>query len=153
IEFAAARAAMLGPPAVAESLDDRFNLLTTGRRTALPRHRTLRAALDWSYELLPESEARTLRYLSVFVGEFPLAAAMAVEDCDTLPITDSIANLVAKSLMTVDLAGDSPKYRLLDTTRVYALEKLRKQGEHGDAARRHAKYFRNYFANAERESE
>ncbi|WP_407156164.1 ATP-binding protein [Bradyrhizobium sp. STM 3557] len=153
IEFAAARAAMLGPPAVAESLDDRFNLLTTGRRTALPRHRTLRAALDWSYELLPESEARTLRFLSVFAGEFPLAAAMAVEDEGTIPITDGIANLVAKSLMTVDLAGDSPKYRLLDTTRVYALEKLRKQGEYREAARRHARYFRNYFANAERESE
>ena len=153
IEFAAARAAMLGPPAVAESLDDRFNLLTTGRRTALPRHRTLRAALDWSYELLPESEARALRYLSIFVGEFALAAATAVEDENAMPITEGIANLLAKSLISVDLAGDSPKYRLLDTTRVYALEKLRKQGEHRDAACRHARYLRNYFANAERESE
>jgi predicted ATPase/DNA-binding winged helix-turn-helix (wHTH) protein len=154
IEFAAARAAMLGPPEVAESLDDRFNLLTTGRRTALPRHRTLRAALDWSYELLPETEARALRYLSVFAGDFPLAAAIAVVDGpNAMPITEGIANLVAKSLVTVDLGGESPRYRLLDTTRVYALEKLRKLGEYRDAAHRHAKYFCSFFLNAESESE
>jgi predicted ATPase/DNA-binding winged helix-turn-helix (wHTH) protein len=154
IEFAAARAAMLGPPEVAESLDDRFNLLTTGRRTALPRHRTLRAALDWSYELLPEAEARALRFLSVFAGDFPFAAAVAVMDApDAMPATEAIANLVAKSLVTVDLSGDGPKYRLLDTTRVYALEKLRKQGEYHGAAGRHASYFRTFFAGAEAESE
>jgi predicted ATPase/DNA-binding winged helix-turn-helix (wHTH) protein len=154
IEFAAARAAMLGPPEVAESLDDRFNLLTTGRRTALPRHRTLRAALDWSYELLPEAEARALRYLSVFAGDFPFAAAIAVADAPgAMPITEGIANLVAKSLVTVDLSGESPKYRLLDTTRVYALEKLRKQGEYRHAAGRHARYLRAFFAKAEAESE
>jgi predicted ATPase/DNA-binding winged helix-turn-helix (wHTH) protein len=154
IEFAAARAAMLGPPEVAESLDDRFNLLTTGRRTALPRHRTLRAALDWSYELLPAAEARALRYLSVFAGEFALAAAAAVAASpDAMPSTEGIANLVAKSLVTVDLSGETPKYRLLDTTRVYALEKLRKHGEYRDAASRHANYFRAFFAKAEVESE
>ena len=70
IEFAAARAVMLGPPNIAALLDDRFKFLTTGRRTALPRQQTLRATLDWSYDLLPEPEARVLRQLGVFAGIF-----------------------------------------------------------------------------------
>ena len=80
IEFAAARAVMLGPPNIAALLDDRFKFLTTGRRTALPRQQTLRATLDWSYDLLPEREARVLRQLGVFAGDFLLDAVMEVAD-------------------------------------------------------------------------
>src|SRR5262249_1699031 len=116
IEFSAARAVTLGPPKVAASLDDRFNVLTTGRRTALPRHRTLRATLDWSYELLGDAEARALCHLAVFAREFSLEAAGFVAGGDAAEtVTDHLASLAAKSLVAVDLRGDSPQYRLLDT--------------------------------------
>jgi predicted ATPase/DNA-binding winged helix-turn-helix (wHTH) protein len=154
IEFAAARAAMLGPPKVAALLDDRFRFLTTGRRTALPRQQTLRATLDWSYDLLPELEARVLRHLSIFVGDFLLDAAIAVTgDRIEGDVTDHVANLVAKSLIAADIRGDRPYYRLLDTTRVYALEKLQSSGEFSDIARRHAVYYVGFLTNAEAESE
>ena len=154
IEFAAARAVMLGPPKVAALLDDRFKFLTTGRRTALPRQQTLRATLDWSYDLLPEPEAQVLRHLSIFVGDFLLDAAIAVTgDRVEGDITDHIANLVAKSLIVADIRGDRPYYRLLDTTRVYALEKLRGSGEFSDIARRHVVHYAGFLANAEAESE
>jgi predicted ATPase/DNA-binding winged helix-turn-helix (wHTH) protein len=154
IEFAAARAVMLGPPRIAALLDDRFKFLTTGRRTALPRHQTLRATLDWSYDLLPESEARVLRHLGVFAGEFLLDAAITVAG-DQAPgdVTDHLANLVAKSLVAADIRGHRPHYRLLDTTRAYAVDKLRGSGEFNPAARRHAEYYRGYFTHAEAESE
>lgn len=154
IEFAAARAMMLGPPKIAALLDDRFKFLTTGRRTALPRQQTLRATLDWSYNLLPEPEARVLRQLGIFAGDFPLDAVMEVGgDPMSVDVTDHLANLVAKSLVVADVRGDRPHYRLLDTTRAYALEKLHGSGEYPDAARRHAKYYLGFFANAEAESE
>ncbi|WP_454619005.1 ATP-binding protein [Bradyrhizobium cenepequi] len=154
IEFAAARAPMLGPPKIAALLDDRFKFLTTGRRTALPRQQTLRATLDWSYDLLPEAEARVLRRLGIFAGDFLLDAVIAiVGDHERGEVTDHLANLVAKSLAVADIRGDRPHYRLLDTTRAYALEKLHGSGEHADAARRHAQYYRGFFANAEAESE
>ncbi|HTG05168.1 MAG TPA: winged helix-turn-helix domain-containing protein [Bradyrhizobium sp.] len=151
IEFAAAHAVMMGPPEIAALLDDRFKFLTTGRRTALPRHQTLRATLDWSYDLLPETEARVLRHLAVFAGDFLLDAATAV--AGTAAVTDHLANLVAKSLVVADVRGQTPHYRLLDTTRVYALEKLRNGGEYREAARRHAEFYRDFFAQAEAESE
>jgi len=154
IEFAAARAVMLDPPKIATLLDDRFKYLTTGRRTALPRQRTLRATLDWSYDLLPEPEARLLRQLGIFAGDFLLDAASAVAgDPADGDVTDHLANLVAKSLVVADIRGDRPHYRLLDTTRVYALEKLNDSGEYPDVARRHAGYYRSFFADAEAESE
>jgi predicted ATPase/DNA-binding winged helix-turn-helix (wHTH) protein len=154
IEFAAARAAMLGPPNIAALLDDRFKFLTTGRRTALPRQQTLRATLDWSYDLLPEPEARVLRQLGIFAGDFLLDAVMEVAgDPAAVDVTDHLANLVAKSLVVADIRGDRSHYRLLDTTRAYALEKLHGSGEYPDAARRHAKYYLGFFANAEAESE
>ncbi len=152
IEFAAAHAVMMGPPEIAALLDDRFKFLTTGRRTALPRHQTLRATLDWSYDLLPETEARVLRHLAVFAGDFLLDAAIAVAGA-AASVTDHLANLVAKSLVVADVRGQTPHYRLLDTTRVYALEKLRSGGEYREAARRHAEYYRDFFAQAEAESE
>jgi predicted ATPase/DNA-binding winged helix-turn-helix (wHTH) protein len=154
IEFAAAHAVMLGPPEIAALLDDRFKFLTTGRRTALPRHQTLRATLDWSYDLLPETESRVLRHLAIFAGDFLLDAAIAVaRDIAASSVRDHLANLVAKSLVVADLRGENPHYRLLDTTRVYALEKLRSGGEYRDAARRHGEYYRDYLAKAEAESE
>ena len=154
IEFAAARAAMLGPPKIAALLDDRFKFLTTGRRTALPRQQTLRATLDWSYDLLSDAEARVLRRLGIFAGDFLLDAVIAVAgDHRNGDITDQLANLVAKSLAVADIRGDRPHYRLLDTTRAYALEKLHGSGEFADAARRHAQYYRGFFADAEAESE
>ncbi|MCC8935665.1 winged helix-turn-helix domain-containing protein [Bradyrhizobium sp. Arg68] len=155
IEFAAARAVTLGPPKVAASLDDRFNVLTTGRRTALPRHRTLRATLDWSYELLPDIEASVLCRLAVFAKEFSLDAAIFVVGRDAAEaeaVTDNLASLAAKSLVAVDLRGDSPQYRLLDTTRAYAMEKLRSKGQYRQAARRLAEFYIELFARADRAS-
>ncbi|MGZ5902003.1 MAG: ATP-binding protein, partial [Reyranella sp.] len=106
IEFAAARAATLGIEPVATALRDRFALLTSGRRTALPRHRTLRATLDWSYDLLADPERLLLQRLAVFSGGFSLAAARAVAGRGEDPeaeIADGVASLVAKSLVTPDI--------------------------------------------------
>jgi predicted ATPase/DNA-binding winged helix-turn-helix (wHTH) protein len=100
LELAAARIDVLGVRELAAHLDDRFRLLTSGRRTAVPRHQTLGATLDWSYQLLPEAERRMLRRLAVFAGDFPLAAAIGVT-ADTAPseIVDHIGSLVTKSLV------------------------------------------------------
>ncbi|MCK1394957.1 winged helix-turn-helix domain-containing protein [Bradyrhizobium sp. 1] len=153
IEFAAARAVMLSPPKIAALLDDRFKFLTTGRRTALPRQQTLRATLDWSYDLLPDDEAWLLRQLGIFAGEFRLDAVIAVA-CDGIgDVTGQLARLVAKSLVLADIRGESPHYRLLDTTHAYASEKLHTSAEYPGAARREATYYIGFFANAEADSE
>ncbi len=155
IEFAAARAATLNLEPVARGLRDRFALLTSGRRTALPRHRTLRATLDWSYDLLPESERCLLRRLAVFQGGFTLEAATAVtsEDGNPVPVvTDSISNLVEKSLVTLGGSTPAARWRLLETIRVYALDKLDAAGERERIGRRHAEYYRDLFARAETEA-
>ena len=154
IEFAAARAAVLGVRQVTDGLRDRFALLRAGRRTALPRHRTLRAALDWSYALLPEPEKRLLRRLAIFSGGFTLAAAAAVMHDfagDTSAntsgaITDGIANLVAKSLLALDRAETETRWYLLETTRAYGFGKLAESGEAEELARRHAEYCVALFA-------
>ena len=148
IEFAAARAATLGLAPVAARLDDRFNLLIGGRRTALPRHQTLRATLDWSYELLTETERQLLRRLAVFSGGFTLEAAIAaMGDGDrTASVADGIANLVAKSLVTRDGSVSGGRWRLLETIRAYGFEKLRESGEADAIARRHAEFFRDLLA-------
>jgi predicted ATPase/DNA-binding winged helix-turn-helix (wHTH) protein len=157
IELAAARAAMLGVEEVATHLDDRFRILTGGRRTALPRHQTLRATLDWSYELLSEPERVLLRRLAVFAGVFRLEAASAVvasPEIAPAEVVDGIANLVAKSLVTVVAAGRTvARYRLLDTMRAYALEKLAESGECQWLARRHAKHCWDLIERAEVEWE
>jgi predicted ATPase len=154
LELAAARVGVFGLRDLAAHLDDRFRLLTTGRRTALPRHQTLGAALDWSYQLLPEEERVVLRRLSVFAGDFPLEAAVAVAaDPGPSGIIEHIANLVGKSLVAADPRGEVAQYRLLDTTRLYALEKLKSSGELRQTARRHAEYYLAVFAPAEAESE
>lgn len=153
IEFAAARVATLGLQQVAARLHDRFNLLTRGFRTALPRHQTLLATLDWSYELLSETEARVLRHLAMFYGDFSLdAAAAVVRNLDAVSVADGLASLVVKSLVSAEFQAGDDHYRLLDTTRAYALEKLRGAGEHREAARCHAEYFRQTLIRAEIDS-
>ena len=120
----------------------------------MARHQTLGAALDWSYQLLPEEERAVLRRLSVFADEFALEAAVDVAaDPGSSEIVDHIANLVAKSLVAADPRGEVAQYRLLDTTRLYALEKLKSSGEFRQIARRHAEHFCAMFAPAEAESE
>jgi predicted ATPase len=147
IEFAASRAAVLGIEPVAAGLRDRFALLTGGRRTALPRHRTLRATLDWSHELLPDAERRLLRRLAVFPAGFTIEGAFAVmrdTGLDAAGVTDGVANLVSKSLVALD--GSATRWFLLETTRAYALEKLSEHGEAAAAARHHAAHFRDRLA-------
>jgi predicted ATPase/DNA-binding winged helix-turn-helix (wHTH) protein len=146
IEFAAARAAMLGPELVLSRLDARFALLTGGRRTALPRHQTLRATLDWSYELLPGSEQCLLRRLGVFAAGFTLEAAFAVvrdQGHTASVVLDEIANLMAKSLITLDGTASTGRWRLPETIRAYALEKLAENDETERAARSCAEFLRD----------
>jgi predicted ATPase/DNA-binding winged helix-turn-helix (wHTH) protein len=146
IEFAVARAATLGLQQVVSRLEDRFALLTGGRRTALPRHQALRATLDWSYELLPEPERCLLRRLGIFAAGFTLEAANAVmrDQGHAAGVTlEQIANLVAKSLVTLDGSAPSSRWRLLETIRAYALEKLAENGESEPIARRCAEFFRD----------
>jgi predicted ATPase/DNA-binding SARP family transcriptional activator len=156
IELAAARTATLGVEGLAARLDDRFRLLTGGHRTALPRHQTLQATLDWSYDLLSAIERTVLRRVAIFVGSFTLEAASAVAtaaDLGAPEVVDSITNLAAKSLVTVEVTGTVTRYRLLETTRAYALEKLTESGELEQVARRHAEYFRDLFERGEVEWE
>jgi predicted ATPase/DNA-binding winged helix-turn-helix (wHTH) protein len=152
IDFAATRVATLGLQQVAASLNDHLGMLTSGRRTALPRHQTLRATLDWSYELLPEPERLVMRRLAVFAGDFTAEAASLVAADDESAVSDvvcSLANLVTKSLVTLEAGGAIAHHRLHETTRVYALEKLAESGEFDQVARRHANYYRDLFDKAE----
>ncbi len=127
IELAAGRLESMGVASLAKSLNDCFKVLSRGRRTALPRHQTLRAALDWSYMLLNPTEQRALVELSVFRGRFSMSAAEAVLTDDTY---DLLAALVAKSLVVVETSAGDQSYRLLDTTRIYASAKLVESGEY-----------------------
>jgi predicted ATPase/DNA-binding winged helix-turn-helix (wHTH) protein len=157
IELAAARAVDLGIEGLAARLDDRFRLLTRGLRTALPRHQTLRGMLDWSYELLIESERVGLRRLAIFAGGFTLRDACAVAAYDEITaateVVDCVANLVAKSLVIAEAGGAVPRYRLLETTRAYALGKLVQAGEFDAVARRHARHYLGVFEGAGTEAE
>jgi predicted ATPase len=137
IELAAARLNVLSLRALAERLDERFRLLAGGSRTALPRQRTLRALIDWSYDLLDDAERAVFRRLSVFAGGFALELVGDVcgDEYDELTIVQS---LVDKSLVHVEEVGDERRYDLLETIREYARERLRELGEEPDTARRHA---------------
>jgi predicted ATPase/DNA-binding winged helix-turn-helix (wHTH) protein len=141
IEMAAGRVDAFGIAGLAGVLDDRFRLAMRGRRTALPRHQTLNTTLDWSYQLLPETERLVLRRLAVFAGFFTIteATGVLVEDGGTDNTLESIANLVSKSLLVVNLETPVGTYRLLETTRAYALQKLEESGERTAYARRHAR--------------
>jgi predicted ATPase len=143
IEFAAARSATLGLEQVATGLRDRFDSLTSGRRTALPRHRTLRATLDWSYQLLSEAERDLLHRLAIFAGPFSLDAARAVaaESTSHAGIADGVAGLIGKSLAFRATDPTAGEFRLLETTRIYAVDRLTESGDFAGVARRHAAYF------------
>src|ERR1700731_2195901 len=154
IELAAARTNALRVEELAARLDDCLHLLTGGRRMALPRHQTLRATLDWSYQLLPEPERVVLRRLAIFASGFTLQAASAIAATDEIAgadIVDCAVNLVAKSLVAAGLGGAPGWDWLLETTRAYALEKLTQSGEFEQVARRHAEYCRDLFERAEAE--
>ena len=148
IELAAGRIDVYGVQETMALLNDRFKLLWDGRRTALPRHQTLSATLDWSYDLLSTLERSILCRLSVFVGVVTLEGARAVatgDDIDETQVVTVLVGLVAKSLISADTSVPATRYRLLDTTRAYASAKLSESGEAGDVKRRHAKYFLELF--------
>jgi len=143
IELAADHIDTFGVRGLSARLDGGLQLLTGGYRTALPRHRTLRGMLDWSYDWLPDPERLFLRRVSVFPGEFSLEAANAVAaggEIAVADVVDHVASLATKSLITANIGGKKPIYRLLETTRSYALEKLKESGEFDVVARRHAQY-------------
>ena len=143
IELAASRVDAFGVRGVASRLDDRFHLLTRGRRTALPRHQTLRAALDWSYELLSENERSVMRQLGVFAGRFTMNAAIAIAadaGIDALQVDQILADLIDKSLVMSDAGSGTVYYRLTDTARAYALERLTEHHEKESVVGRHARY-------------
>ena len=140
IEFAAARVPTLGVHGIQDRLNERFRMLTAGERLSQPRHRTLHAALDWSHQLLGDAEQTVFRRLGVFVGDFSLEAAQAVvadAAIDVWAALDLLGALVDKSLVLTD-GRPRPRYRLLETTRAYALEKLAAAHETGTWLRRHA---------------
>ncbi|NGO15410.1 AfsR family transcriptional regulator, partial [Streptomyces sp. HC44] len=143
IELAAARLRMLTPRQIADRLDDRFRLLTSGSRTVLPRQQTLRAVVDWSWELLNEGERDVLRRLSVFAGGCDLAAAEAV--CGPAAL-EALGSLVDKSLVVATPSGEKGemRYRLLETVAEYAGERLDEAGQRERAERAHLTYYREF---------
>lgn len=155
IELAASRSGLHGIRQTAKLLDDRFSLLSQGRRDALPRHQTLQAMIDWSYDLLSKQEQEMLRWLSIFSGDFTLSAALfiaAPEDRDDAETAEIVASLVNRSLIWVTSADGETFYRLPETTRAYALAKLRESGDRDGVARRHALYYARNFAPDEAEA-
>ena len=151
LELAAARAAVLSPAQIAQRLDQRFRLLAGGERGAIERHATLRAAVDWSFDLLTESERRLLKSLSVFAGGFTLDAAehICVEPgIDEMDVLDLLSALVARSLVVADDADPTEnRYRLLETIRQYAEERL--EGTDREHLRdRHARYYADFMDGA-----
>ncbi len=149
IELAAARVDAFGIQQLAVLLDDRFHILKRGKRTAQPRHQSLSAALDWSYAYLPEREQLVLCRLSIFAAAFTLESAIAVAGDDRMDVVEDLANLVAKSLVSADVSEPIVQYRLLDTTRAYAMQKLIDGGAFEDCARRHALHHLDWFKNVE----
>ena len=154
IELVASRASSLGIRGIAELLDNRFGLVWHGRRTARPRHQTLNAMLDWSYNLLSPHEMAVLARLSVFVGDFTLEAARSVASdaetdeartVDEARTTEAIASLLAKSLISRTELYGGVYYRLLETTRAFAQAKLAERGEANRVARRHAEFFCDFL--------
>ncbi|MHC2293372.1 ATP-binding protein [Bradyrhizobium barranii] len=150
LELAASRAGTYGIRGLAQLVGDRLMLLWRGRRS-VPRHETLTAMLDWSYDLLSERERSVLCSLSVFVGAFTLDMAQAVasgSDEERFEVLDLVASLVDKSLISVSTTGLATSYRLLDTTRAHAAVKLRERGDENTIARRHALHLAQCLAGA-----
>ena len=151
IELAAARVSILPPPQLAARLEDRFDLLTSGNRGVLPRHQTLRAAIDWSYRLLAAPERELLRQLSVFAGGFSLEAAeevCAAAGTGQAGVLDSLSRLVDQSLVVSEDRGQA-RFRLLETLRRYAGERLDESGAAAKLGHRHAQYFLQVAERAE----
>jgi non-specific serine/threonine protein kinase len=140
IELAAARVRVLKPRELAQMLDKRFRVLTGGDRSALPRHRTMRALIDWSYDLLSEQERRLFSELSIFTGSFTLEIASAVcsDLADEISVLELLSSLVDKSLVQTDPTAATMRYRMLESTRQYAREKLVERGEYHRVARAHS---------------
>ncbi len=144
LELAAARVKVLTPEQIAARLDDRFRLLTGGSRTALPRQQTLRAMMDWSFNLLSEPERIVLRRLSTFAGGWTIEAAEAIcagEGVNRYEVLDLLTHLVDESLVIVDERGGEARYRLLETVRQYAREKLLEARDAEVVRRRHRDWF------------
>lgn len=147
IELAAARVPLLGVDGVRARLDDRFKVLTAGARVALRRHQTLRATVEWSHSLLSEAEQAVLRRIGVFVGSFALSCAQYVAadvHIDEWAALDHLGALVEKSWVVVESSAE-PRYRLLETMRAFALEKLLECGETAITLRRHAEAMHGLF--------
>jgi len=143
IELAAARAATLGVDALVDALDDRFSVLSGGRRRALDRHGTMRATIDWSHRLLAADEQRMFQWLAVFSSGFELDAARhigAALGIDELAATDHVASLVHKSMVSPEPSPHGVRYRMLETMRAYALEELDARGDRLAAATAHAEW-------------
>jgi predicted ATPase len=131
IEFAGSLIDTLGIRGLMQHLEGGLHVLTGGYRTASPRHQTLRSMLDWSYDRLSEWERIILCRLSILKGDFTLeqaTAAASIDDVEASGVMDGVASLVSKSLLAADIAGKNPLYRFLETTRAYALEKLKESG-------------------------
>jgi predicted ATPase/DNA-binding winged helix-turn-helix (wHTH) protein len=155
IELAGSRVGAHGLQGTADLLSNRFKLRWQGRRTAIPRHQSLHAMLDWSFNLLSEHDRRVLVRLSVFVGVFTLAAAQAVacdDQLDDLEVGHAIGGLIDKSLLWVASIDGTAHYRLLDTTRAYAIGKLAQTDEARAVARRHAAYYAARLAGLDRKA-
>jgi len=151
IELAAARIRVLSVEQIRDRLDDVFSLLTSGGRGVVPRHRTLRAAIDWSYDLLPESARVLLMRLSVFRGGFTLDGAAAVggeEEEDPLEVLEQVARLVDRSLLKVKEVDGAARYTLLETIRQYGFKRLEASGEVERIRERHAHFFASEAARA-----
>jgi predicted ATPase/DNA-binding XRE family transcriptional regulator len=152
IELAAARTNVLSVKELAESLDERFRVLTSGSRTAPPRQKTLRALIDWSYDLCSESERLLFRRLAVFVGAFSLDLAIAVcadAAIVEVEILNLLGSLVDKSLVQADFARDDTRYRLLESTREYSRDKLIQSRELDSMTRAHAASYLKLAENME----
>ncbi len=144
IELAAARVKLMSVAHLAERLSERFRILTGGDRTALPRQQTMRALVDWSYNLLNERERTILNRTAVFAGGWTLDAASEIcsdEQIESWEVLDLLSSLVDKSLVVAELGGASERYRLLETTWQYAREKLASTGESAALNRKHAEHF------------
>jgi predicted ATPase len=155
LELAAARVSAMSPQEIADRLGDRFRLLAGGRRAAVPRQQTLHALIDWSWGLLNDDDRRLLRRLSVFAGGWTARAAAPVVgderaiglEVDVGPVVDGLARLVDRSLVVVD-RGATTRYRMLETIRQYARERLIESGETADVADRHFRFFASFAETA-----
>jgi predicted ATPase/class 3 adenylate cyclase len=149
LELAAVRVRALAVEQIAARLDDRFRLLTGGSRTALRRQQTLKALIDWSYDMLLPTEQEALRRLAVCAGGWSIEAAEAI--CDGLPALDALVELVNKSLVVAEEGLGEARYRLLETIRQYGLERLREQEEEQETRARHMRFFTELVEAADRD--